>query len=65
MLIRTGSAGATYAAAAACREAVCEFSLGFAVGEPVRDAIHALPETAWTADCDIDSEPVTVPGSPN
>ena len=57
VLIRTDSAGATYGFAAACRDNGCGFSLGFAIDEPVREAILTLPETAWAAAYDIDGEP--------
>ena len=57
VLIRTDAAGATHGFAAACRDAGCGFSLGFAVDEAVQAAILALPETAWTEAYDIDGEP--------
>jgi Transposase DDE domain group 1 len=57
VLVRTDSAGATYGFAAACREAGCGYSLGFAIDEPVREAILALPEKAWTPAYDIDGQP--------
>jgi hypothetical protein len=57
VLVRTDSAGASYGFAAACRAAGCGFSLGFAVDEPVREAILALPKRAWTPAYDIDGQP--------
>jgi hypothetical protein len=57
VLVRTDSAGATYGFAAACREAGCGYSLGFAIDEPVREAILALPEKAWSPAYDIDGQP--------
>ena len=54
VLVRTDSAGATYGFAAACHKAGCGFSLGFAIDEPVREAILALPEKAWSPAYDID-----------
>ena len=57
LLIRTDSAGATYGFAAACRDAGCGFSLGFAVDEQVQQAIGALPEHAWTPAYDIGGAP--------
>lgn len=57
LLVRTDSAGATYGFAAACRENGCQFSFGFAIDEPVRTAILALPERAWTPAYDIDGDP--------
>jgi hypothetical protein len=56
VLVRTDSAGATYGFATSCREAGCGYSLGFAIDEPVREAILMLPETAWTQAYDIDGE---------
>jgi hypothetical protein len=57
VLVRTDSAGATYGFAAVCREAGCGFSLGFAVDDPVQEAILALPQRAWSPAYDIDGEP--------
>ena len=54
VLVRTDSAGASYGFAAACHKAGCGFSLGFAIDEPVREAILALPEKAWSPAYDID-----------
>ena len=49
MLARSDSAGATHAFAAALRETGIRLSLGFAVIEAVREAILAIPESAWQA----------------
>jgi hypothetical protein len=57
VLIRTDSAGATYGFAAACREAGCQYSLGFAVDADVQAAILTLPADAWSPAYDIDGEP--------
>lgn len=57
VLIRTDSAGATYGFAAACHDAGCNFSFGFAIDEPVRAAILRLPKRAWTPAYDIDGGP--------
>ncbi len=57
VLIRTDAAGATHGFAAACREAGCGYSLGFAIDDHVQQAILALPETAWTPAYDIDGQP--------
>ena len=57
VLIRTDSAGATYGFAAACREAACGFSFGFAIDETVRAAILKLRKRAWTPAYDINGEP--------
>jgi len=56
VLIRTDSAGATHAFAAAVREAGCGFSMGFSVDGPVQEAVLALAETSWTAAHDIDGQ---------
>src|SRR4051812_28475366 len=47
ILVRSDSAGASHAFAAACRETRARFSFGYALGEGVRSAILALPEAAW------------------
>jgi Transposase DDE domain group 1 len=57
VLVRTDSAGATYGFAAACHEAGCGYSLGFGIDEPVREAILALPNQAWSPAYDIDGQP--------
>ena len=49
VLIRTDSAGATYGFAAACREAGCGFSLGYAIDERAQTAIVELLDEAWIA----------------
>ena len=45
--VRSDSAGASHAFAAACRETRARFSFGYALTETVRAAILALPEAAW------------------
>jgi hypothetical protein len=57
VLIRTDAAGATHGFAAACRDAGCGYSLGFAIDEAVQQAILSLPEQAWTPAYDIDGQP--------
>jgi len=57
VLIRTDAAGATHGFAAACRKAGCGYSLGFAIGEQVQQAILDLPEDAWTEAYDINGKP--------
>jgi len=57
VLIRTDAAGATYGFAAACREAGCGFSLGWALGEAAQDAIAQLSDDAWSAAYDIGGDP--------
>ena len=47
ILVRSDSAGASHAFAAACRETRSRFSFGYALTETVRAAILALPEAAW------------------
>ena len=49
VLIRSDSAGATYGFAKFCREVGVGFSFGFAVREPVRDALGLLADAAWLA----------------
>jgi hypothetical protein len=57
ILARSDSAGASHAFAAACRETRIRFSLGYAIGEPVRAAILATTEAAWQPARDADGEP--------
>ena len=47
ILARADSAGASHQFAEACRETDIRFSLGYALTPRVRDAILALPESAW------------------
>jgi hypothetical protein len=56
ILARSDSAGASHAFAAACRETRIRFSLGYPIGEPVRQAILATAEAAWTPATDADGE---------
>ena len=55
VLIRSDSAGATYGFAKFCREVGVGFSFGFAVREPVRDALGLLADAAWLACLDAAS----------
>jgi hypothetical protein len=57
VLIRTDAAGATYGFAAACRDAGCGFSLGYALDEHAQAAIAELPADAWSPAYDIDGQP--------
>jgi hypothetical protein len=57
ILARSDSAGASHAFAAACRETRIRFSLGYPIGEPVRQAILATAEAAWTPAQDANGEP--------
>jgi len=47
ILVRADGAGATHELTDYCHEAGMRFSFGFDVDQRVRDAITALPETAW------------------
>lgn len=47
ILVRTDSAGATKAFAAACRNADCRFSLGFAVDDRVWAEVEGMPRRRW------------------
>lgn len=57
MLVRTDIGGCTHAFTADCREAGIRFSVGYELGETVREAILALPETAWIQAVNTDGEP--------
>jgi len=61
VLIRSDSAGATYGSAEFCRQVGVGFSFGFAVREPVRDALGLLNDAAWlpawtASTCGIDDQ---------
>ncbi|MGZ6670250.1 MAG: IS1380 family transposase, partial [Solirubrobacteraceae bacterium] len=47
ILVRADGAGATHDLTDYCREGQMRFSFGFDLTEPVREAIIAMPETAW------------------
>jgi hypothetical protein len=47
ILARSDSAGASHDFAFACRETRISFSLGYAIGAPLREAILGLTERAW------------------
>jgi len=57
ILVRSDSAGASHVFAAACRETRAQFSFGYALTEPVRAALLALPEAAWRPAINHDGEP--------
>ncbi len=57
IIARADSAGASHDFAAACRECDIEFSLGYGLNEPTREAILKRPERAWTAAVNADGEP--------
>ena len=56
ILVRSDSAGASHAFAAACRETRARFSFGYALTEGVRAAILALSERAWQPATNADGE---------
>ena len=47
ILARSDSAGASHDLADACRETAIRFSFGYQIGEPVRQALLCLEESAW------------------
>ena len=47
ILVRADGAGATHELSVYCREGRMRFSFGFDLTEPVREAIIAVPESAW------------------
>ncbi len=54
ILVRADIGGRTHAFTSDCREAGIRFSVGYEVDERVREAIAALPESAWRAAIDGD-----------
>jgi hypothetical protein len=54
VLMRSDSAGATHAFAAACRARGVGFSFGFPITEPLREAISLLPAPVW--ECAVDTD---------
>jgi Transposase DDE domain group 1 len=54
ILVRADIGGATHAFTADCRDANIRFSVGYELGETVRQAILDLPETAWVQAIDAD-----------
>jgi len=57
IIMRANSAGATHELLEFCRDGQIRFSVGFDLCEPVRRAILALPENAWTPALDADGSP--------
>ncbi|HEY2594395.1 MAG TPA: IS1380 family transposase [Chloroflexota bacterium] len=57
ILARSDSAGASHDLADACRETGIRFSFGYPLTEPVREALLALPESAWRPAIDLGGEP--------
>jgi len=53
-LVRTDSGGATHAFLAAVHQAGLSFSVGFDLTESVRQAVLAVPESAWVPALDAD-----------
>jgi hypothetical protein len=47
ILVRGDGAGSTHELTVYCREGSMRFSFGFDLSEPVREAIIAMPESAW------------------
>lgn len=54
ILARADAAGATHEFTQACRDAQISFTVGYELTEPVREAILALPESAWEQAIDAD-----------
>jgi Transposase DDE domain group 1 len=54
IIVRCDSAGATHELAEFCRDGRLRFSVGLDLTKSVRDAILALPETAWQPAIDAD-----------
>jgi hypothetical protein len=57
ILARSDSAGASHDLASACRECDVRFSFGYQLTEPVREALLALGESAWSPAIGQDGEP--------
>lgn len=57
IVVRTDTAGASHELADFCRDGQVRFSVGMPIGEPVRAAILAVPETAWRTAIDQDASP--------
>ena len=56
LVVRTDAAGATHGFAAACRARGVGFSYGFAITEPIRQAITAIPEEVWAPAIEPDGD---------
>ena len=56
ILVRADIGGCTHAFTADCREAGIRFSVGYELGDTVRQAILELPETAWEQAINSDGE---------
>ena len=53
LLVRTDSAGQSHQLIDFCRERRIEFSVGYELTEPVRDAPTAIDKGAFWADCSV------------
>jgi hypothetical protein len=56
ILARSDSAGASHDLADACRECDIRFSFGYPIGEPVRQTLLSLSESAWRPAIDHDGQ---------
>ena len=56
LLLRVDSAGACHEVLDWCRQAWIEFSVGYDLTEPVRDAIEKIPDGAWACSLDQDGQ---------
>ncbi len=54
VVMRADSAGATHGFSAACRTRNVEFSFGFAITGPIRQAIIEVPESVWQVAIEAD-----------
>jgi hypothetical protein len=57
IVLRTDSAGATHELLDFCRDGRLRYTVGFDLTDPVRQAILALGDDAWTAALDADGQP--------
>jgi hypothetical protein len=57
ILARSDSAGASHDLADACRECDIQFSFGYPLTEPVREALCSLSESVWQPAIDQDGRP--------
>jgi Transposase DDE domain group 1 len=57
ILARSDSAGASHDLAGCCRECDVRFSFGYAITEPIRQALLALEESAWQPAIDQERQP--------
>lgn len=57
ILVRADSAGASHGLVDECGDLGLEYSIGFRITEPIRDAISRVPPRAWTPAIDADGDP--------